>query len=79
MGGECRAEVITLKYLERCFVRGDKEIRVQYHPRTQRVVTIKKNTDRNDLVRCNRQINALTLELMSEGYTLGPQSIKETV
>lgn len=67
-------KVIVLKYLERSFVRDDDEIRVGFNPRSQRVV---EGIGRDDLV--GRQVNALTLELMAEGYQLGFQSIEETV
>ena len=69
------AEVTALKkYLERSFVKGDDEIRVCFDPRSQRVVL---GMGKDDLV--GRQVNALTLELMLEGYTIGLQSIEETI
>ena len=74
MGESSRAKVIALKYLERSFVRDDDEIRVMFNPRSQRVVA---SIGRDDLV--GRQVNALTLELMTEGYAIGLQSIEETV
>ena len=66
--------IAIMKYLERRFVKDDDEIRVCFEPRSQRVVAA---MGKDDLV--GRQVNALTLELMLEGYTIGLQSIEETI